>query len=861
MGFLRTLLIYVLTTFLAEALRPRSNSDSKPAGIGDFQMPTASEDRPVPVVFGTALVEGPNVLWYGDLRTSEIIKKISTGFFGDTTHTRIGWRYHLGLDLALCHGPIDAILEVRYGDRAAWSGTFAHAFEDYTPADLVISAPTLYGGDAEGKEGGVAGTFKVYWGSDPQSPDSYLESKIGSGAVPGYIDTCHLVWKGGYIGNAPSLKSFSFVVRRLPNSFYWGYHDIDGDANPAHVIVELLLNESWGAGVPWEHLDTDSFYAAIQTLHGEGFGMSFVWDRRTSCEDMISEVLRTIDGVLYSDITTGKIGIALTRAGATPALTLDESNIISLASFSRTSQDEATNELRVVYTDSSHGHIERALAAQDIAGREAIGEIVSSTVSYPGIRNQELASKVAVRDLRALAAPLAKAKLTARLPLGHTLHPGAAVSLSWARLGIEDMAMRVTRARYGTVEDGKVELDLVEDQYSLGTAIYTVPEPYSYTPPAEAAPQPTTGGIVLCPPALHQHLDAYSEHAIIYAFRPDSSHTGWRAVSVDTGYPQLGEACTGWAVMGSLTADYPEYTHWIDASGQLVVALDNPNDIDLVPSGAAAFGILGDTNVGYFSGGVEYIRWSGVIDNGNGTVTLQNVVRAALGGVPATHEVVKGAKLIMLAPGSFAVAKHPWTAAGAPSYVRKLLTQTAAGELDANTAPVESTPLVKPSEAPQVGDLHAVGCVQVIEPGIGNVPPTIVTGPWLEINGAHAGLFADLPSLETWQPGFSWSPRRPASGDFGEYLVANRPANSGAQYILEVRIEGTGVIETLLYAGVVEGTVRSIDIRNTEWYQLNQPYFYLQPDEYHMVIKVTEYVSGQASAQMRSVVRWVRPAV
>jgi hypothetical protein len=35
-------------------------------------VPTAEQDRPIPVIFGTVWITGPNVVWYGDLRTEGI---------------------------------------------------------------------------------------------------------------------------------------------------------------------------------------------------------------------------------------------------------------------------------------------------------------------------------------------------------------------------------------------------------------------------------------------------------------------------------------------------------------------------------------------------------------------------------------------------------------------------------------------------------------------------------------------------------------------------------------------------------------------------------------------------------------------
>ena len=63
--------ILVLSAIISYALAPKP-PQPKPSRLEDFDAPTAEEGRPLPVVFGTVWLTGPNVLWYGDLRTSPI---------------------------------------------------------------------------------------------------------------------------------------------------------------------------------------------------------------------------------------------------------------------------------------------------------------------------------------------------------------------------------------------------------------------------------------------------------------------------------------------------------------------------------------------------------------------------------------------------------------------------------------------------------------------------------------------------------------------------------------------------------------------------------------------------------------------
>lgn len=65
------LVILGISAALSYFLAPKP-AEPKPAALSDFSIPTAEEGRPIPVVFGTVLITGPNVIWYGDLRTRPI---------------------------------------------------------------------------------------------------------------------------------------------------------------------------------------------------------------------------------------------------------------------------------------------------------------------------------------------------------------------------------------------------------------------------------------------------------------------------------------------------------------------------------------------------------------------------------------------------------------------------------------------------------------------------------------------------------------------------------------------------------------------------------------------------------------------
>jgi hypothetical protein len=117
----------------------------------------------------------------------------------------IGYKYYLGMHMALCHGVIDAVLRIRADKRNAWLG-------EVSSGSLNISAPNLFGG--ESREGGLSGKVDVLNGSLSQGVNSYLNGRLAS-PVPAFRGVASLVANRVYIGTNPYLKNWGIVVRRI----------------------------------------------------------------------------------------------------------------------------------------------------------------------------------------------------------------------------------------------------------------------------------------------------------------------------------------------------------------------------------------------------------------------------------------------------------------------------------------------------------------------------------------------------------------------------------------------------------------------------------------------------------------------
>lgn len=65
------LTMMIIASILSMVLTPVP-PPPRAASLSDFKVPTAEAGRPVPVIFGTVMMKGPNVVWYGNLFTDPI---------------------------------------------------------------------------------------------------------------------------------------------------------------------------------------------------------------------------------------------------------------------------------------------------------------------------------------------------------------------------------------------------------------------------------------------------------------------------------------------------------------------------------------------------------------------------------------------------------------------------------------------------------------------------------------------------------------------------------------------------------------------------------------------------------------------
>lgn len=485
-GFITSLLIYAALFVLAELIRPKPEQEQrKPAGLGDFQFPTATEGRPIPIIWGTVRQKGPNVVWYGDYTQEAITEEVKTGLFSSDEIVR-GFRYFLGVQFAMCRGPVDSLerlwigdVEVPIGGPISPGGTFT------------VNCPELFGGDENG-QGGVTGTLQFFAGTDSQAVSTYLAAyQQEGGDTPAYRGTCYVAPAASsvYLGNSTSIKPWAFELKRIPNPLALANSGTVNtfDTNPANVLYEILTDTEWGRGLSASDIDVSNFQAAGATLATEGNGFSYLLDRQIPMSQLIKLIEEQISGVLFEDRATGKWRIKLARddynINSVPEIT--ESKMVDLVSFSRGSWDDTTNIVDIKFNDRADTYKETYATAQDSANLRVLqGTALTVEQTFPGVKDATLANFIAWRQLRELSYPLAKLTVVLDRTF-YNVNRGDVLAFTNTKLGLSKLPVRVQRIDYGTATSNGIRVDLIQDVFTAAAPSFGAPTQTGWTLPVD----------------------------------------------------------------------------------------------------------------------------------------------------------------------------------------------------------------------------------------------------------------------------------------------------------------------------------------------------------------------------------------
>ncbi len=394
---------------------------------------------------------------------------------GGSSSQTVGYRYLMGMHLAICASDVDEIQAIIVGERLAWEGSIT------SNTSVTINQPNLFGG--EEKEGGIVGKVDLLFGLPDQTTNDYLVRHLGTD-LPAYRGIVSLVLNQVYLtATTPYPKPWAVRVKSIQGrALNPTMADINGSMNAANIIYEAWTNSDWGLGNPPSDIDMASFTAASTLFFTEGMGFSFQLVESQTAEDFIINVLSHCNAVLSISRTTGQLNLIPIRESDDPVtVTYNEDNIIEVASFERPTYSEIVNEVTITYRPQA-ALKDASVTAQNLSSIQAAGTIINQKVDYPGVDNETLANRIALRDLRQLSTPLARVSLSVNRSAWDLIE-GDLFNFTWSPYGVQNIVMRVLSIDYGKLDDREIRVVAQQDVYALPSATYTGVQPPLWNDP------------------------------------------------------------------------------------------------------------------------------------------------------------------------------------------------------------------------------------------------------------------------------------------------------------------------------------------------------------------------------------------
>lgn len=591
----------------------------------------------------------------------------------------VGYRYSFDIHFALGL-PLDEIIEIRASDKTAWKGSIANN------GQIQISAPNLFGGDKG--EGGLEGPLDVLFGEETQGVLPKLAAMLG-GIVPAFrgITTCF--YSGLITSINPYPKPWE-ILRRGGNrlwgtqapwypskQFIWLADNQIKAMNPAHILYLIYTGRKF-RGLPRERMDESSWVAAADALYSEGLGLCLEWRKTDSFKSFRDAVLAHISAEVYVNRYTGLLSIRLLRSdydvNSLPLFD-EDSGLLEVLEEESSSIDNASvpSEVLIDYIDAITGEtrqvraVNAAVAARD-GGRSA------ETISYPGAPTFEVASRLAVRDLRIKTSGLKRYKVTLDRR-GRTLTPGQPFRLRSINRGIAQVVVRAGRIEDGTLTDGRMTVVALQDVFGLDFNNFVTPPPSGWEPPSRTPEAIVTRRIIEASyrdmvqntdPANLSLIDPTQAYIAALAVAPTSMSQSYTLVTRVGSTGSFVEGETGDWCPTALCAAVP-----LQATAT-VITLSGGFRLEDVALGSAA---MIDN---------EIVR----VDAINLSASTVTVARGCVDTVPAAH--TEGARIWFYEDAS--VADETSYSAGV-TLQAKLLTNTSEGQLSEALAATDSLTL------------------------------------------------------------------------------------------------------------------------------------------------------------------------
>ena len=433
---------------------------------------------------------------------------------------------------------------------------------------LDINEPDLFGGVDE--NGGFVGQLRLYHGGRFQQKDSWMIQQMSlptvqeevRGLTPVYKNFITAVIPKSYIGKQSSIPSMWFEITNYPCNL--GFKPIGEDLNPAEALFEIITNTEWGCKEAPEGIDLEMLVKLGETCANEKLGISIKIDQNTPAKDVVNNILDLINAVRYADTRTGKLVFKLVRDDykEEDLLVLNQTNCEQLE-FNRLDWSETVSNITVDYIEPNNKYENGTVTYRDMANPLITGTKTEKKLDGTFFTTPSNALGYAQRESISQGYPLASVTIIANREASN-LTIGDPFIISWLPYGIAKMVMRVTDVDYGSLTDGRVKVEALEDVFGFGRTKYEYVDGIQWTKP-EMNPQEVEYKKFFEVPFEMQHsLDTYVDVVATQPSQYTVGYTVWRFL--DSQFKQSAKT-TSWTPSGRLVYGYGDDTNYIDGAG------------------------------------------------------------------------------------------------------------------------------------------------------------------------------------------------------------------------------------------------------------------------------------------------------
>lgn len=629
MWFLIVLFVASLVASLVLTPKPKLTNAS-PGKLTDVSFPRADEGSPVPRWYGTAKFKGPNTIFDGLFKAVPIRKKVKTGLFS-SKHQTVGFQYFLTLDMAVCLGPGFIFRRLWFGNYEIWNGCLISS-----PCQNIvsISLPNLYGG--ADSNGGVSGDIAMYCGNYDQANDDWLSGQLwpdNSNTYPSYPGVAHVVFRNFYLGNSTSIQPPYIEGACFPDSLDLGDNLImpNGlDMNPVGILHHIIT-DNWGClDIDPAKINIEQWQNAGIAIYGEGLGASLVVSGANQASEAVKELLSMMAATLFEDPATGLWDLILVRGNYVIAdlPVLGPSEISAVQDLTKSLWSQTFNVVKVQFTDRTQAYKESTVAqAQDFANIRFQNKPLPETLTMESVYDPTVANTIAARELSNVNIPLFSMTLVMNR-MHADLAPGSVFVWNWPEYGIVSMVLRIRKFGLGTLADGSITMDCVQDVFSASNVVMAPPAPPPIVIPDSSPKAIITYDIFELPYWLDFNsfntpsgLQSYG----IFAAAPSAYSIGFNGyvVGIDEDTQVLDQA--QYNKTAKLHAALGQFDGFVDGTLP-TLTIDTVSAVSVLVNDAA------DVRLGYglFMLNDEILAYETFTDNGDGTYNLNNVHRALM---------------------------------------------------------------------------------------------------------------------------------------------------------------------------------------------------------------------------------------